>query len=122
MKIKISTIALLISLVLGCGNSVPCDVLQPKQMEEVLMDLIVVDSYSDAVSTLNSRDKKVDWLSKEADKVLKIRNISKDKFLKSYNFYKGRPDLLKVIVDTLQVRAQRNKDKIYDMKRFKEIE
>jgi len=122
MKIKISTIALLVSLVLGCGNGVPGDVLQPKQMEEVLMDLIVVDSYSDAVSTLNSRDKKVDWLSKEADKVLKIRNISKDKFLKSYDFYKGRPDLLKVIVDTLQVRAQRNKDKIYDMKRFKEIE
>jgi len=122
MKIKISTIALLVSLLLGCGNAVPGDVLQPKQMEEVLMDLIVVDSYSDAVATLNSRDKKVEWLSKEADKVLKIRNISKDKFLKSYDFYKGRPDLLKVIVDTLQVRAQRNKDKIYDMKRFKEIE
>jgi hypothetical protein len=101
---------------------VPSDLLQPKEMEEVLMDMVVVDSYSDAVIGLNSRDKKTEWFSTEADKVLAIRKISKDKFLKSYDFYKGRPDLFKVIIDTLQNRTQRNKDKIYDAKKFKYID
>jgi len=122
MKVNFFVTIILSSFFLSCGYSVPSDLLQPKEMEEVLMDMVVVDSYSDAVIGLNSRDKKTEWLSTEADKVLAIRKISKDKFLKSYDFYKGRPDLFKVIIDTLQNRTQRNKDKIYDAKKFKYID
>ena len=123
MNLKNSILlGLFFTLFVGCGSDVPSDLLQPKQMEELMMDMVVVDSYSDAVVGLNSRDKKTEWLSSETDKVLAIRKISKDKFLKSYNFYKGRPDLFKVIIDTLQNRSQRNKDKIYDAKKFKYVE
>ena len=122
MRIKNSVITILVAFFFSCGNGVPSDFLQPKQMEDIMMDMVVVESYSETVVGLNSRDKKTEWLSTETDKVLAIRKISKDKFLKSYNFYKGRPDLFKVIIDTLQNRSQRNKDKIYDARKFKYVD
>jgi len=90
MSLKNSIVlGLFFTVFVGCGNGVPSDLLQPKQMEELMMDMVVVDSYSDAVVGLNSRDKKTEWLSSETDKVLAIRKISKDKFLKSYNFIRA---------------------------------
>lgn len=112
----------LLMFFISCNAGVPSGILKPKEMEEVLFDMAIVDSYAENIHSLNSTDKKTEWLSLQADKVLAIRKIEKNTFLNSYQFYKGRPDLLKVIIDTLHNKLQRNKDKIYDASKFKYID
>lgn len=119
---KYISLSIIFIIFFSCNAGVPSGILKPKEMEDVLLDMAIVDSYAESITILNSTDKKTDWLSTEADKVLAIRKIEKKKFLNSYKFYKSRPDLLKVIVDTLHNKLQRNKDKIYDAAKFKYVD
>jgi hypothetical protein len=119
---KYITFSIIFIIFCSCNGGVPSGILKPKEMEEVLLDMAIVDSYAENINTLNSTDKKTNWLSVEADKVLAIRKIEKEAFLNSYQFYKSRPDLLKVIVDTMHNKLQRNKDKIYNAAKFKFVD
>jgi len=42
--------------------------------------------------------------------------------MKSYDFYKDRPDMLKVIADTMNAKSQRNREKVYDRTYRKNLE
>lgn len=119
---KYISLSIIFIIFCSCNGGLPSGILKPKEMEEVLMDMAIVDSYAENINTLNSTDKKTNWLSVESDKVLAIRKIEKKDFLNSYKFYKSRPDLLKVIIDTMHNKLQRNKDKIYNAEKFKFID
>jgi len=122
MAKKYISLSIIFIIFFSCNAGVPSGILKPKEMEDVLMDMALVDSFAENVRNLNSTDKRTEWLSIEADKVLAIKKIEKKKFLNSYQFYKSRPDLLKVIVDTMNNKLQRNKDKIYNAAKFNFID
>lgn len=45
--------------------------------------------------------------------VFSLNNITREEFVKSYKFYMTRPDLSKVMMDTLLKRADRLKEDLY---------
>jgi hypothetical protein len=110
---------LLMFAILSCGSSdkVPKDVLEPRKMERVMTDILMAESFSESYLLLDTTKKRDEWFTGELNKVLAINHITQDQFRKSMDFYKSRPDIFKVIVDSINAKGQRNRDKIYDMQK-----
>ncbi len=87
-------------------ESVPPGVLPANKMQVVLWDVLRADEminfYKERDSSLNSLSKHIELY----DTIFAMHKISKEDFKKSLQFYQARPDLLKIILDSLQKRAQ----------------
>ncbi len=114
---RLSRITLLV-LLLACSctgrKHIPSGILKPAQMENVLNDVVVAEGYAESYLFKDSSKTKEDWMNGELDKVLAIHKVSQETFLKSYDFYKHRPDLLKPITDSINERSQRNRERTFD--------
>ena len=99
---------LLVTVGASCSSreDIPNDVLPVKKMQQVLWDVMVADEvvefYHMKDSSLNAFNKRMGLY----DTVFSIHKISKQHFQKSLQFYQSRPDLLKIILDSLQRKAQ----------------
>ena len=101
-------ISFIIFLFFSCSNrdKVPDKVLTPKKMQSVLWDMLRIDqfviTYVAKDTVLNKKQESI----KLYEQVFRIHKISKEQFQKSLDFYQGRPDLLKVMLDSI-VNKQR---------------
>ena len=92
-------------------NKVPKDVIPQNQMRKIMWDLMRADAYvSDFVMKDSTRDKKTES-AKLYEKIFDIHATSQEVFKKSLAFYQNRPDLFKVISDSL--RADEKKSQQY---------
>jgi hypothetical protein len=116
-------LAFFLVLLFSCGNKdkLPEGVLGTVKMEKVMTDVMMSESFVESYLLLDTTRKRDEWFTGELNKVLAIHDITQDEFRKSLNYYKTRPDLFKVIVDTINARALRNRDKVYDMKEKKRV-
>lgn len=107
----------------SCGrkDKVPEGVLEPAKMEKVMTDLLMSESFAESYLLIDTSKKRDEWFTGELNKVLAIQDVTQDQVRKSLDFYKTRPDLFKVIIDSINARAQRNRDKVYDMEKRKRI-
>jgi len=115
---------LLFLILVSCTGRkrIPKGVLPPDKMEKVLYDVLLAEGYAESYLYADTTQTKEDWVIKEMDKVLAIHKVSQETFMKSYDFYKSRPDMLKVIADTMNAKSQRNREKIYDRTYRKKLE
>jgi hypothetical protein len=103
-------------LMIGCTNKskIPSGVLPQARMEKVLWDMMLADRFAAQFLLKDSAKKNVsEETFKVYAQVFSINNISKDEFVKSYKFYMTRPDLSKVLMDTILKRADRLKEENY---------
>jgi hypothetical protein len=107
---------LLLIFIFSCTGRkhIPSGILKPDQMEQVLYDVVIAEGYAETFLYKDSSQNKEYWMNEQLDKVLAIHKVSQETFMKSYDFYKNRPDLLKPITDTMDAKSRRNRDKIYD--------
>lgn len=94
---------------MGCSSKIqyPEGILKPSEMQSVLWDLIRADALT---SELRRRDTTLKPVAKNIDlytNIFNIHHISKDIFQSSYYFYQSKPDLLRSIVDSINVIQQR---------------
>ena len=108
--------AMFLFLIFSCTgrNRIPSGVLKPDKMEKVMYDVILAEGFAESFLFKDSSRTKEDWVNEEMDKVLAIHSVSQETFMKSYDFYKNRPDLLKPITDTMNAINQRNKDRVFN--------
>jgi len=107
----------LVFLFTACKDTVPKNVLSPKEMQAVLNDVFRADELANIYNNKDSLYKKTDKRSELYQTVFKIHHISKEQFRESFQFYQSRPDLLKPILDSLQ--SQNNRlTKTDSLKRF----
>jgi hypothetical protein len=103
---------LLLLIIMGCesNDGVPGNIIAKDRMENILWDMIQADQFS---SQYMAKDSTRINVKKETVKlyaeVLKIHNISKEEFKNSFQYYLGRPDLEKKMLDTLSERARKLK-------------
>lgn len=80
----------------------PKNVLGQHEMTHVMWDLIKADElvYNNATkdSTINKKQESI----KLYEQVFRIHGTSKEKFEESLAFYQNRPDLLKIVMDSLR--------------------
>lgn len=93
-----------ISLFAGsCSDKkkIPNGVLPPEKMQVVLTDILIADALN---SERIVKDSTLKWPNENASgflKVFQLHHTTKNEFNRSYNFYLKRPDLFKVITDSV---------------------
>ena len=117
------TILILMIFIFSCSgkDKVPEGVLEPAKMEKVMTDLLMSESFAESYLLIDTSKKRDEWFTGELNKVLAVQGVTQDQVRKRLDFYKTRPDLFKVIIDSINARAQRNRDKIYDQEKKKAI-
>jgi Domain of unknown function (DUF4296) len=99
-------ILLLMLIITSCSpkNRIPQDVLQQPQMQAVLWDVLRADEFVMNYVKSDSMHNKKDESTKLYEEVFRIHKTNRGQFKKSIDFYNGHPDLLKVILDSLENR------------------
>jgi hypothetical protein len=90
-------------LIVSCSDKkkVPKDILPVYKMEAVLWDMISAGEYLNGfVLNKDSIDKFAES-SAIYGRVLQLHHISREQFDKSYLYYRGRMDLMKIVLDSL---------------------
>lgn len=106
---------LVICTFLSCSRSgkIPSDILDQERMSAILFDISMAEGHAENSYFRDSAKNRDSVLRVELDRVMQIHRISQTEFLRSYQFYKARPHLYKVMVDSLQARSQRDQQKMY---------
>ena len=116
MRMKAGLIVtMFISAMLSCSRSkhIPSEVLDQERMSELLFDISMAEGHVENAYFRDSAKSRDSILKVELDRVLKIHGVKQAEFLASYRFYKSRPHLYKVMVDSLQARNQRDQQQMY---------
>lgn len=109
---------MLIMIIAACTdhNKVPNNIIQRPKMEKVLWDMMQADRYVSSFIMTQMRDSPSVKQEKAAvlyEQVFRLNHISRDQFLKSYKFYLGRPDISKIMFDSIAARADRQRNDMY---------
>lgn len=85
----------------------PPNVLGPEKFQKVLTDVMLADALSTERSFKDTSLKIKDANAAYFLKVFEIHGVTKNEFMRSYNFYLSRPDLLRVISDSVSAVLSR---------------
>jgi hypothetical protein len=94
-------------LILVCCNNqkIPDNVLPPQKMQSVLWDMLQAEELANFQLPKDSTLSILDRHTMYYQKVFQVQNITKEQFKRSLGYYQTRPDLLKVMFDSLQYRV-----------------
>jgi hypothetical protein len=113
-------VSLLCIILLVMGNSckdstkIPSGIIPKDKMENLLWDMMLADRYSAQFLLKDSATKNVKLETmKLYEQVFQLHKISRQDFVKSYKYYLNRPDISKVMFDSLSARGSRNRDHLY---------
>ena len=109
---RIIGIILLTIFLTGCTNTtkVPDDIISKRKMEVILWDMIQAERFNALFQIKDSASKNIELEKfKLYDQVFAMHKTSKDDFIKSYKYYLSRPDMAKVILDSMTAKAERLK-------------
>jgi hypothetical protein len=106
---------LFMSALFACSRSthIPSEVLDQESMSALLFDISMAEGHVENAYFRDSAKSRDSILKVELDRVLRMHGVSQQMFLESYRFYKSRPHLYKVMVDSLQARNQRDQQQMY---------
>jgi hypothetical protein len=90
-------------LVTACSDNrrIPSTIMPPEKFQAILTDVLLADALTLERSFKDSAVKISDENAAYFLKVFQLHGVSKNEFMKSYNFYLQRPDLLKIITDSV---------------------
>jgi hypothetical protein len=94
---------------LSCTNSqkVPDGVIPVSKIGAVLWDVMEADALVEHKQLFDTTLKRYDTSIQLYQQVLQIHHTNSEAFKKSIRFYQTRPDLLQIIFDSLQHRAEK---------------
>ena len=101
---RILSLILLVILIFSCtrNNKIPEEILPQNQMRKVMWDMMRADAY---VADFIMKDSSCNQKAESAilyEKIFQIHSTTQETFKKSLVFYERRPDLFKVIADSLR--------------------
>ena len=106
MKLFLTILALIFFTSCTLKNKIPKGILSQIEMRSIIWDLMRADEFVGSyVMKDSSLDRKMES-AKLYEQVFRIHRISQEVFKKSLFFYQSRPDLLKVITDSLHLNEK----------------
>ena len=104
---------ILVVIFAACANNdkIPKGIIGKAEMEKVMWDMLMADRYVN-IYVLHSKDSLPERKKNAAivyEKVFQLHGITRDEFIKSYKFYLSRPDITKVMFDSISSRADRRR-------------
>ena len=90
-------------------NKVPADILNPDKMQAVLWDVIKADVFTaEFIKKDSSKNAGAENL-KLQQQIFSIHKISKADFYRSYDYYKANTEIFKKVMDSMVVRAEKDR-------------
>lgn len=89
------------------NNDIPDAVLKPKQMQDIIWDMVKADAYADVLlqkDTINTLPKISMNLT---DHVLSLHKTNRSQLENSFKFYSKHPDIFKTILDSINAQQSR---------------
>ena len=113
-------ILLLVLIITSCSvkNKIPQDVLSQPQLQAVLWDMLRTDEFVLNYIKNDSTHNKKDESTKLYEEVFQIHKTNREQFRKSIHFYNSHPDLLKVVLDSLENRKNSIMQEVYKKQTF----
>ncbi|HEX5153665.1 MAG TPA: DUF4296 domain-containing protein [Parafilimonas sp.] len=97
-------------------KKIPKDILPIDKMKIIVWQMAEAGAYAEYEKE-KKRDTSVKTLSTASlVQVLKLHNLTKEDFFKSFNFYQSRPLLNKELFDSVNSYAQRQRSELYKRK------
>lgn len=94
----------------GCSekDKIPSGVIGREEMEKILWDMMLADQYAANYIIKDSAKVNVKMETlKLYEEVFRLHKVSRDEFRKSFQFYQERPDITRVMFDSLLARGNR---------------
>lgn len=104
-------------MAVSCTNTakIPPDIIPKERMENILWDMILADRFSSQFLLKDSLTKDIKLETfKLYEQVFQLNNTTKVAFVKSYKYYLNRPDITRIIFDSLAARGNRKRDTLYN--------
>jgi hypothetical protein len=116
---------LLVVIFAACSDSdkIPKGIIGKEKMEKVMWDMLMADRYVNLYIN-NSKDSTTDKKKDAAvvyERVFQMHGITRDEFIKSYKFYLSRPDITKVLFDSISAQAEKRRAEAHAPKRYNPI-
>lgn len=106
---------ILLIFISGCSAKTgsPADILPEQQMEKVVWDVMQADEFvNQYLARDSSKNSKIERM-KLYQQIFKLHHVSEKQFSSSFKYYSSRPDILKVMFDSLGARADRERQNVF---------
>lgn len=100
----------------GCDKSSKGKLLAADKMQTVTWDILQADAYAELYIKTDSLKNFTTEKAALQQKVFDIHKIGKEDFYYSYDYYNARPDVMRVILDSVSAKAERNRNTIVQKK------
>jgi hypothetical protein len=90
-------------------NKIPAGILKPDKMEAVLWDVIKAEVFTAEFIKKDSSKNATAENLKLQQEIFALHKISKADFYKSYYYYRTNTEIFKKVMDSMTVRAERNR-------------
>jgi ribosome-interacting GTPase 1 len=113
MKPHTIIFALLTLLFCACNSDdeIPSTVLKPDKMQAVMWDIVRADVFtSEFIKADSTKDLLQENLQLQK-KIFALNKITKEQYYTSFEYYKSKPELMRVMLDTMIARVNRGRNK-----------
>lgn len=97
------------------GDKVPSGVIEQHEMGNVLFEITMAEEFVNTYVAKDSSKNKDIEIQKEYQKIFLLHSITEAQFKKSYDFYRSHTGIFKIMMDSLNARAQRARNDLYRM-------
>lgn len=91
-------------------NKVPSGIIKPKEMQNILWDVIRAQALSVEIAHKDSTINEVTETKALSQKIFEIHNIKSADFDRSYTWYTNHPNMMLTIFDSLNNQIQRQNE------------
>lgn len=104
---------ILLCCIAGCSNkSKSRTLLSTEKMEAVMWDIIGADVFTEQFIKKDSLKKASLENVQLQNKIFASHKVNREDYYYSYDYYIGRADLMKMMLDSLSARAERDRSKM----------
>jgi Domain of unknown function (DUF4296) len=106
----------LLLLIVSCTNRthVPKEILQPDSMAVLMREMIIASQYAaQSIMKDSTKKDKIKENQQLMEDIFQLHHITRDEFKKSLSFYEARPDLNKILFDSMSAYAARHQKELY---------
>ncbi|MCC6288812.1 MAG: DUF4296 domain-containing protein [Chitinophagaceae bacterium] len=89
------------------------EIISSDKMGSVLFDMNVAEDFVNIYLAKDSSKDKKAALNKEYQKIYLLYGITELQFKNSYDYYKSRPQAYKILIDSLNAKAQRRREELF---------
>lgn len=107
--IKLFIFFIFSAIIISCnsGNKTPSNIIQPKEMQSILWDVMRAQTLANQIAIKDSSVNAAVETKSLSQKIFQIHKTDSSHFNKSYNWYVKHPDALKLIFDSLYAQKER---------------